>query len=64
MRKLDQLNQAQALEDLRAPPGNRLERVKGERKGLWSIRINQQFRICFEWTELGPQRGQIVDYHR
>ena len=62
-RKLDQLNQAQALTDLRAPPANRLERLKADRQGQHSIRINDQYRICFRWTELGPEDVEIVDYH-
>jgi len=62
-RKLDQLNQAEILEDLRVPPGNRLEALKGERKGQHSIRINDQFRVCFRWTKSGPESVEIVDYH-
>ena len=64
-RKLDQLDAATALRDL-ARPGNRLETLKGRRKGQWSIRINDQWRICFEWPEgsLGPDNVEIVDYHR
>jgi proteic killer suppression protein len=62
-RKLDQLNQAHALEDLRVPPGNRLEALKGDRKGQHSIRINDQFRVCFVWTDAGPRDAEIVDYH-
>ena len=62
-RKLDQLNWAAALEDMRAPPGNRLEKLRGDRKGQHSIRINDQFRICFAWTDLGPVDVEIVDYH-
>lgn len=62
-RKLDQLNQAHVLEDLRAPPGNRLEALKGNRKGEHSIRINRQYRVCFRWTPAGPEDVQIVDYH-
>jgi proteic killer suppression protein len=52
------------LEDLRIPPGNRLEALKGERKGQHSIRINEQYRVCFIWTESGPEEVEIVDYHR
>ena len=63
-RKLDQLNQAEALDDLRAPPGNRLEALSGDRKGQHSIRINDQYRICFHWTQAGPEQVEIVDYHR
>lgn len=62
-RKLDQLNQAGVLEDLRVPPGNRLEALKGDRKGEHSIRINEQYRVCFRWTQAGPEGVQIVDYH-
>lgn len=62
-RKLDQLNQAALLEDLRVPPKNRLEALKGSRKGQHSIRINDQYRICFVWTDAGPERVEITDYH-
>jgi len=62
-RRLDQLNQAHLLEDLKVPPGNRLEALKGDRKGQHSIRINDQFRICFRWTDGGPSDVEIVDYH-
>ena len=62
-RKLDLLNQAEVLEDLRVPPGNRLEALKGDRKGQHSIRINDQFRVCFRWTKVGPKDVEIVDYH-
>ena len=63
LRKLRQLNAAVALEDLRLPPGNRLERLQGDRFGQHSIRINDQWRICFRWTDLGPEEVEIVDYH-
>ena len=63
-RKLDQLNQAEELRDLRAPPGNRLEALTRERTGQHSIRINDQYRICFRWTDAGPEDVEIVDYHR
>jgi proteic killer suppression protein len=63
IRKLQQLDSAQTLEFLRSPPGNRLEALKGDRAGLHSIRINEQFRICFAWTDQGPQNVEIVDYH-
>jgi proteic killer suppression protein len=63
-RKLDQLNQAHVLDDLRAPPANRLEKLKGERAGQWSIRINDQYRVCFVWTAHGPGDVEIVDYHK
>jgi len=63
MRKLAQLEAAHTLDFLRAPPGNRLEALKGDRKGQCSIRINDQFRICFRWTPDGPEQVEIVDYH-
>lgn len=62
-RKLAQLDAAETLEFLRAPPGNRLEALKGERKGQYSIRVNDQFRVCFCWTVEGPTDVEIVDYH-
>lgn len=62
-RKLDMLDYAVQLGDLRSPPGNRLEALKGNRKGQWSIRINDQWRICFVWSEQGPRDVEIVDYH-
>jgi proteic killer suppression protein len=62
-RKLAQLDAAQTLEFLRAPPGNRLEALAGDRKGQYSIRINDQFRLCFVWTAAGPKDVEIVDYH-
>ena len=62
-RKLEQLNQAGRLEDLRIPPGNRLEVLKGDRSGQHSIRINDQFRVCFHWNETGAEDVEIVDYH-
>jgi toxin HigB-1 len=63
LRKLVQLDLATVLEDMRAPPGNRLEPLSGDRKGQWSVRINDQFRICFRWTPEGPEDVEIVDYH-
>ena len=63
LRKLRLINQAQALGDLRAPPGNRLEALKGERWGQYSIRVNDQWPICFNWREGGAADVQIVDYH-
>ncbi|MCB1122872.1 MAG: type II toxin-antitoxin system RelE/ParE family toxin [Verrucomicrobiae bacterium] len=63
LRKLIQLNAAEVLEDLRFPPGNRLEALHGDRNGQYSIRINQQYRICFVWSESGPSEVEIVDYH-
>jgi toxin HigB-1 len=62
-RKLDQLNQAVVLGDLRAPPGNRLEKLTGERGGQHSIRINDQWRVCFRWADSGAEDVEIVDYH-
>ncbi len=62
-RKLAQLAAATSLEDLRNPPGNRLEPLKGDRVGQHSLRINDQWRICFVWTDLGPTEVEIVDYH-
>jgi toxin HigB-1 len=62
-RKLDMLDAATALQDLRSPPGNRLEALRGDRNGQWSIRINSQWRICFSWTTEGPVEVEIVDYH-
>ncbi len=62
-RKLRQLEIAGRLEDLRVPPGNRLEALKGDRAGQHSIRINDQYRICFRWTSAGPTDVEIVDYH-
>lgn len=62
-RKLVYLNQARALEDLRVPPGNRLEALKGDRKGSYSIRINDQWRLCFAWREGEALEVEIVDYH-
>jgi proteic killer suppression protein len=64
-RKLDQINQAQVIGDLRAPPGNRLEDLRGKRKGQHAIRINAQYRVCFFWSEeAGEAREvEIVDYH-
>jgi toxin HigB-1 len=62
-RKLDQLHAAATLDFLRVPPGNRLEALSGDRKGQHSIRINDQFRLCFVWTPQGPKNVEIVDYH-
>lgn len=63
LRKLRLLNQARVLGDLRVPPGNRLEALKGNRVGQHSMRINDQWRICFVWSEGGPSDVEIVDYH-
>jgi proteic killer suppression protein len=57
------LNRAGRLDDLRVPPGNRLEALRGDRRGQYSIRVNDQFRICFVWTATGPTEVEIVDYH-
>jgi toxin HigB-1 len=62
-RKLAQLDAANTLEFLRSPPGNRLEALAGDRKGQYSIRVNDQFRLCFRWTAEGPIDVEIVDYH-
>ena len=63
LRKLAILDAAVTLEDLRVPPGNRLEALRGDRRGQHSIRINDQWRICFVWTAAGPEDVEIVDYH-
>ncbi len=63
LRKLDQLAGADDLGQLKVPPGNRLELLRGSRKGQYSIRINDQWRICFRWPATGPQDAEIVDYH-
>jgi proteic killer suppression protein len=62
-RKLRMLHNARALQDLRVPPANRLEKLKGEREGQYSIRVNDQFRICFEWRDGDAYQVEIVDYH-
>ena len=62
-RKLTQLDAAATLEFLKSPPGNRLEALSGDRRGQYSIRINDQWRICFRWTSSGPDHVEIVDYH-
>jgi proteic killer suppression protein len=63
LRKLRMLNRAETLQDLRVPPANRLERLVGNRNGQYSIRINDQWRICFEWQEGDSLNVEIVDYH-
>jgi toxin HigB-1 len=63
LRKLKQLDLARRIEDLRAPPANRLEQLKGDRAGQWSIRVNDRFRICFRWTGAAAEDVEIVDYH-
>lgn len=62
-KKLRLLNAAGTLNDLRVPPGNRLEQLKGNRSGQYSIRVNDQYRICFKWTAAGPGDVELVDYH-
>lgn len=62
-RKLRYLNAATTLEDLKAPPGNRLEALKGDRAGQHSIRVNDKFRLCFTWAREGPTGVEITDYH-
>jgi proteic killer suppression protein len=64
VRKLDSINAAVSLEDLRSPPGNRPEALTGDLRGMHSIRINDQWRIIFRWTDVGAERVQIIDYHR
>jgi proteic killer suppression protein len=63
LRKLRMLNRAVTLNDLRVPPANRLEKLSGDREGQHSIRINQQWRVCFEWREDDAYNVEIVDYH-
>jgi proteic killer suppression protein len=62
-RKLEALDRARRVDHLREPPGNRLERLKGDRRGAYSIRINDQYRVCFRWSGVGPEDVGIVDYH-
>lgn len=63
LRKLRQIDASQKVSDLKNPPGNKLERLKGDRKGQYSIRINDQWRICFEWKRSQAYEVEIVDYH-
>jgi proteic killer suppression protein len=63
VRKLEQLDSAESLDDLRVPPGNRLEALSGDRQGQFSVRINDRYRVCFVWSESGPDEVEIVDYH-
>lgn len=63
VRKLAQLDAAETLDFLRSPPGNRLEALKGDRAGQYSIRVNDQYRLCFRWTKAGPEDVEITDYH-
>jgi toxin HigB-1 len=62
-RKLDQINRVRTVEDLRIPPGNRLERLRGDRAGQYSIRVNDQFRVCFRWEDGYADEVEITDYH-
>ena len=62
-RKLDQIHAAGRLQDLAVPPGNRLEKLKADRVGQWSIRVNDRFRVCFRWEEGAAEDVEIVDYH-
>jgi proteic killer suppression protein len=62
-RKLDMVHYAAKLDDLRAPPGNKLEMLKGDLKGFYSIRINDQWRVVFRWSDAGPSDVMITDYH-
>ena len=62
-KRLDAVDSAGVLDDLRIPPGNRLESLRGDRRGQHSIRINDQYRVCFRWTEAGPEDVEVVDYH-
>jgi proteic killer suppression protein len=61
--KLDQLDSVVILDELKVPPGNHLEKLSGDRNSEYSIRINQQYRICFKWTYSGPDKVEIIDYH-
>jgi proteic killer suppression protein len=63
LRKLVQIDAADVLDDLKVPPGNRLERLRGDRKGQWSIRVNERWRVCFEWRQGDAHEVEIVDYH-
>jgi proteic killer suppression protein len=63
VRKLDQLDSVELLEDLRIPPGNRLQALRANRSGRYSIRVNDQYRVCFTWSSQGPADVEIVDYH-
>ena len=63
LRKLRQIHAVSTVDELRQPPGNHLERLKGDRKGQWSLRINDQYRICFRWSEGDAYEVEIIDYH-
>jgi proteic killer suppression protein len=62
-RRLGDIHFARSVEELRNPPGNRLEKLKGDRAGQWSIRINDQYRVCFRWEQSGAWDVEVVDYH-
>lgn len=62
-RKLEQLDSVLCIDELKIPPGNRLEQLSGDRKGQYSIRINEQYRICFMWGDEGPYNVEVTDYH-
>jgi toxin HigB-1 len=62
-RKLDAIDSAERLDDLRIPPGNRLEQLSGKRAGQHSIRVNELYRICFTWTDGGPENAEVTDFH-
>lgn len=62
-RKLDQLDSVTSLQELKVPPGNQLESLFGDRQGQYSIRVNEKYRVCFIWTDSGPDQVEIVDYH-
>ena len=63
VRKLDLIDSVTSIQELRIPPANRLEKLTGDRKGQHSIRINDQYRVCFVWTDAGPEQVEIADYH-
>jgi toxin HigB-1 len=63
LRKLDMLQRSERVDDLLDPPGNRLERLKGDRSGAYTVRVNAQYRVCFYWGDAGPEEVEIVDYH-
>ena len=63
VRKLEQLDSVDRLRDMNSPPGNRLEALRGARSGQYSVRVNDQYRVCFVWSDAGPRDVEIVDYH-
>ena len=63
LRKLRMLNNAKSMQDLRSPPGNRLEKLKGDREGQYSMRVNEQWRVCFEWKDNDAYEVEITEYH-